>query len=140
MSGKITECVSGSNGGSGMSVTAYGSVRDCIVTDNGGEGIMVDKNCQVKSNSSGNNIGGAGILLRNSGNRIVGNNLTDNKYGVRTESTATNNLVVRNTATGNSVNNYSIGDNNAFGDRRLGIGLIGLTTGPWANFSLDGRQ
>lgn len=138
--GKISGCVSGNNGSSGVYATMYCGIMDCTVTDNGLNGIVVDKNCRVTGNSSGSNTSGAGILIRSTGNRIVGNNVTDNKYGIFTEPAGTNNLIVRNTATGNTTANYSVDENNAYGRRRLLLGEITTTTGPWANFSLDGEN
>ena len=137
--GKISGCVVANNGGTGIYATAYCAVRNCIVTSNGEAGIVIDKNCKVNGNSSGSNAAGAGILIRQTGNRIVSNNLTDNKYGIFTEPAGTNNLIVRNTASGNTVENYQIDDNNAFGTRRLLLGELGSAVGAWANFSLDKR-
>lgn len=139
MAGKVSGCVSGNNGGSGIYATWYCDIRDCIVTANGADGIVIDKNCRVTENSSGSNAGGAGILVRQTGNRIVGNNLTDNKYGLFTQTSATNNLIVRNTATGNSTANFVVQEENAYGTRRILLGEVGATVGAWANFSLDKR-
>lgn len=135
--GRVIGCVSGNNGGSGIYATWYCNVKDCIVTANDSHGIVVDKNCKVTDNSSGNNINGYGLHIRNTGNRIVGNNLTDNKYGIYTETAATNNLIVRNTATGNVSANYNIGENNAYGTPQTIHGQLDMSIGAWANFGLD---
>ena len=94
--------------------------------------------------SNGNAGTGAGIRTDFTDCRIEGNNVTDNDRGIAVA--AAGNVIVKNTASGNSIN-YEIEANNVFGaivDRTApaSAAVSGNsaasstgTTDPWANIS-----
>lgn len=141
----ITQCTATANSGSGF-VLRYGSTADeCNAHGNLTHGIIVEgPGCQVRQCTSGDNQG-AGISVTRPGegsrrNRIDGNHVYQNNIGIFLSPGGSENLVIRNSATGNSTN-YLIKDLS----RTVGP-IVDLTTGddfltaphanhPWANFS-----
>ena len=137
-----------SSTGQGIVVNAGSTVRDCVARANAGDGIRVSSDCLVEGNtadSNGNGTGadGAGIHVTSADCRIEGNNLTDNDRGLDVD--LSQNLIVRNSASGNG-DNYVIVAGNAVGAIVVtgasggisGSGPLASslgTTDPWANFS-----
>lgn len=147
----ITHCYVGGNGNGsatendGINASASALVIECNASGNRGDGIEVSNQCTVRGNNciaNGLNGDGAGIHVNNSSNRIEDNNVTTQDRGIDVD--GANNLIIRNSASGNTVN-YSIVANNKVGvivaapNSALingSSGGAGLgTTDPWANFS-----
>jgi parallel beta-helix repeat protein len=140
------------NKGTGISVYVGSTVKDCAARANQGDGILVVGDCLVTGNTCDDNgVGdstGAGIHATTSNNRIDGNNVTDNDTGIDVDGTG--NLVVRNSAAGNTIN-YDIVPTNKVGmiispadcwiisgDSGGGFSLGTLASdSPWVNFVFD---
>ncbi|MFT3683604.1 MAG: right-handed parallel beta-helix repeat-containing protein [Phycisphaerales bacterium] len=130
----VTDCTARNNGGYG--IIAFGSsvvsrcsstfntvggingqqattILDCNASDNDGYGIIVQGQCYVRGNTCHGN-GGAGIYVSSvTGTQVEGNNMTNNARGLQV--TGTNCVVIRNTASGNTVWNWDIDANNVVG-------------------------
>ena len=144
--GLVEDCAALSNGLFGIFAGSGSTVSGNTAASNTGDGIQVPGDCLVLNNNcdsngfSGGN--GAGILAMSSDNRIDGNNVTDNDRGI--DVTFAGNLIIRNSASGNTVN-YAIVANNKVGivvSAPNSPGVFGSTGGagvgttdPWANFS-----
>jgi hypothetical protein len=131
------------NGSHGI-VTANGCiVSDCLVANNVFDGIFVYGNGSqivgntLIGNNSGNNSSGAGIALEGLNNRIEGNHVTGSGaagYGIAFNySGYTNNIIIKNSVSGNGANNYTTagGSGNDYGP----VGTAASSTSPWANIS-----
>lgn len=134
----VKDCVAVTNTvGEGITIASYSVIRGCIVNANRG-GITAYSGCLVEGNNCSFNTFG-GIRALGSGNRIDGNNVAYNinaggVYAAGPE--ATNNLIIRNSARGNTPQNYNTQPNNALGSVVNGTGGITITTNsPWANFA-----
>ncbi|MFN2507703.1 MAG: right-handed parallel beta-helix repeat-containing protein [Chthoniobacterales bacterium] len=144
----VRNCTATSNAGNGIKVYASCQVIDCTVSSNGAYGIRVeDGHTRVTGNSCDDN-GFSGIYLLSAGTgdcRIEGNNTTKNLRGIDVDSTG--NLILKNSASGNTNVNYDIVANNRYGEiiditatgtgAVLGNSATSTLTGnhPWANFS-----
>ncbi|MEO5722423.1 MAG: hypothetical protein ABIR71_13265 [Chthoniobacterales bacterium] len=119
-------------------------------TGNKGDGIHVSNDSLVTGNTcDSNGLGtggdGAGIHATASDNRIESNNVTDNDRGIDVDQGG--NLIIKNSASGSSFNNYEVVANNVYGaivDRTApasaavsgnSAAASAATTDPWANFS-----
>lgn len=126
----VIDCTASYNGGDGISSWG-GIVSHCAVSYNVANGIQISANGQVldcSAQNNGNGGAGAGIRVSGSGSRIDGNNVTANDWGIDVSSA--NNIVVRNTASGNSTNFNIVGGNS--------VGTITNTpvgAGAWNNFT-----
>lgn len=105
----VDGCIADSNGAMGIVSSGNGTgtvIRNCGTSDNVGDGINVYRQCLVTGNiSSGNGSGApsaAGIHATSFSNRIEGNMVINNDRGIHLNVDATNCLVIRNTATGNT--------------------------------------
>ncbi len=118
----------------GLIVVATGStVTDCTAYNNR-VGINVAAGCRVLHNTLDTSIV-AGILVNGSDNRIEGNSCTFSNAGRGIDcNPATGNLIIRNSASGNSVN-YDIAAANTVGPTIVGPANPITSTNPWANFS-----
>jgi len=142
----ISGCSAMSNGDDGIVANPGCTVVDNAASSNTGDGIQASADSLVRGNACDGNgpnaSDGAGIHVTSSDTRIEGNTVTDNDRGIDVD--AAGNLIVRNSASGNTVN-YDI-----FSGNRVGVivlasasvaiigdsGGVGLgTTRPWANFS-----
>jgi parallel beta-helix repeat protein len=143
----VRECVAEYNGQHGISVAVGGTVSKCAVGDNGQHGVLVVGNaCTVNNCTVWDNAGSAihvnsqarvvdntcssnkkGVLTIGNDNRIEGNNVTRNIVGI--EIAQTGNIIVRNTASGNTTN-YNIVAGNTVGP----ITSNPTDFWPWANF------
>jgi parallel beta-helix repeat protein len=133
----VTNCTVTSNGGDGIDASAFNiTVRGCIAISNTGDGIRVGSSCRIIDNQCNNNGVGAtissGIYVASQGNHIEGNSATGNDYGINVD--GTNNLIIRNSTSGNTTLNYDIvaGNKNA---QVLSPGAAFVSTDPWANFA-----
>jgi hypothetical protein len=115
----------------GMGISAaYSTIQDCTARANTGDGIQASANCQITGNTSdGNGTGGTGAGVHATGgtNRIERNNVTDNTVGVQVDGTV--NLVIGNSARGNTGGNYSIVAGNK----------VGLVVTPAASGAVSGN-
>ncbi len=134
----LVSCTARQNTGDGIfSEGSGGTIKDCAARDNAGDGIEVEHQNLVVGNMCQGNGSGAGIHVVGGGSRIEGNNVTVNARGIDVD--AGGNIVVRNSAHGNSTN-YDIGANNAYGPV-VGVAGVGDMSGtanadhPWANFA-----
>ena len=129
--------------GHGINVSSGSTVRDCVASDNIGDGIYVADDCVILNNLVELN-GAAGIhQFQSDGTRIEGNNAVYNTRGLDVDTPG--NLIVRNSARGNSGANYEITAGNKVGPivaapDSLNIngssGGAGIgSTDPWANIS-----
>lgn len=120
-----------------------GMVSDCLVANNGFDGIFVYGNgSQIIGNTlignAANTDGGEGIGVEGSNNRIEGNHVTGTAssrafgYGIACNiSGFTNNVIIKNSVSGNGANNYAIASGNDVGP----VGTAASSTSPWANIS-----
>jgi len=134
---KIIDCSASGNSHAGIAVDSYCTVRECLATQNVQDGILAMSKCRIINNDAGENSQN-GIRLQGSGSRVDGNNVTDNGTGIFIDDNGGfGNLIVRNTASGNT-NGYAtstIGD--FLGQVLAGPEIQGnefSTTDPWANF------
>ncbi len=119
-SGSTAEaCASSSNGRYGFYTFQGNSVQRCSAYLNASSGIWVQAGCTIVGNTCHNNsaaLGSSGAGIEGQGNdgagaRIEGNSVTDNKYGILINGAGF--LVIRNSARGNTLANYSITAGNA---------------------------
>jgi parallel beta-helix repeat protein len=121
---------------------------NCTSTSNTGNGIKLEGRSFAIGNtcaSNGSSGTGSGILSSGNDDRIEGNNVATNDRGI--EVTGTGCLIIRNSVSGNTTNNYEIAASNRYGP------IINITAGgaaaasgnsavstvnstdPWANFA-----
>jgi hypothetical protein len=149
----IMNCNARSNGSNGIFNGGGGrtTIAGCNFTANGASGINATSgnSCYFLNNNCGGNTD-AGIAVVTNSNRIEGNVTRGNQIGIIVFGGTTNNLIVRNSAGGNSGNNYDIGAGNRYGPivddtandpasapAAVGNSAVGdlNTTSPWANFA-----
>jgi parallel beta-helix repeat protein len=138
--GSVVDCTASLNDGYGFRVDR-GSITGCTAARNGGNGIWVNSDSLVQGNTCVEQFSGAGIFAGSGPSlaRIDGNLVSGNDIGIQV--LATGNLIIRNTAHGNTTSNYSINTGNAYGPivDVAGVGDIStMVTAnqahPWANF------
>ncbi|HTG44412.1 MAG TPA: hypothetical protein VK633_07750, partial [Verrucomicrobiae bacterium] len=108
---QVTNSKADANAGGGIFVQRGSTVRDCSVQRNSNDGIVLTDQCTISRNSASNNSnlkGVAGIHAKGTDNVLQENNLVANDRGLALDSEG--NLVVKNTATNNSLNFYVVGD------------------------------
>jgi len=140
----VTECSSTGNSntntsstvnqGIGIYVGWRGVVKNCNASLNKGDGIQAVGRTLVEGNlcsSNGNGGDGAGIHITQTDNRIDGNTVTSNDRGFDVD--ATGNLIIRNSASGNTTSNYDYVLPQTIGPIISATGTI-TSTNPWANF------
>ena len=121
----------------GISVGHNNVVRGCIAMDNLNQGIEVrDENNVIEGNACNHNAS-SGIYVATDANRIEGNHLVRNDYGLYFRywdptSHAKWNWAAKNTARGNTTQNYFVGVSNSVAP----IEPAGTFSNPWANFEL----
>ncbi len=131
----VANCNSTNNTGVGIQATGASSVMDNVSSSNTshgiaifGEAIVSRNNCTGNGFSTGN---GSGIRSSGDNSRIDGNNCTNNTRGI--EVTGSGNIIIQNTAAGNTVVNYTIAAGNAVGTIINVSGLTITTTATFAN-------
>lgn len=99
----------------GVYVEGGSTVTCCTARANTSQGFYINLgSTAVNNNALGNGTSiadGAGMIVSGADNRIEGNTLTGNDKGVRVESSG--NIIIRNTASGNTVFNWDIVPGNA---------------------------
>ena len=136
--GQVRDCVARDNVLIGIYV-APGAVSGCLAQNNGQSGIFVDApGSEVTGNTCiGNNTllstSHAGLYVNDSNNRVEGNHVsTSGVSGIKVNSNSyINNVVIKNTVSGNGASNYVGTVNNDFGP----VGAAATATSPWANIS-----
>lgn len=127
----ITDCTITNNGDRGITVLSRCTIARNTVTGNDRIGIRVNDTCYVLENVCASNgfavADGAGILAAGSSNRIERNAVRLNDIGIRVN--AAFNVIIGNTAGGNSVVNYEFASGNRYGP------VLNLTSGGTAAVS-----
>lgn len=136
----ITSCSAGNNSLDGIVADSGSTVSGCTANFNTGDGIQVSTACRVADNTchqNGSGAGdGAGIHATGADNRIDSNNVTSNDRGIDVD--VVGNLIIRNSASGNTANYSAIVAGNSVGefvDLSVAGGTLNETHGPWANIS-----
>ncbi len=153
----ISDCTV-EGGFNGLDVTTS-DIHHCLVSDSLDAGIFADNSsvsdCQIQNclqygiyinlpgckivgnmlrgNNSSNSPGGAAIYVNDSDNRIENNQISGSGVAgiVVNNAVYVDNVVIRNTVSGNGANNYEGMTGNDFGP----IGSASTATSPWANIS-----
>ena len=124
-----SNCTARENTGNGFTAPFFAAVLDCVASANGAHGIFVATQATVRGNQcSGNGTAitdGAGILSNGIDCRIDSNNCVANDIGI--DVLMSGNLVVRNSASGNTSGNYDATITNTSSDPS--------TAGAWDNLS-----
>ncbi len=110
----------------GFSATAGSSIEDCIADTNFDDGIRLVSFGLARGNIARANTN-SGIHATSNSNRIEGNSSNANAVGIRVDGTG--NLVVRNSASFNTLEYQVVG-----GNEFAAISTNPDTAGPWANF------
>lgn len=130
----VKNCSSSHNTLDGIVADENSKVMDCTAINNTGHGINIAHGCVVSGCvADGNGYGdatAAGIFVSAGQNRIDENHVTMNDIGIKVD--GANNLIVRNSANGNT-SDYDIGPANGVGN--IVTNLVG-GAGAWDNFVL----
>ena len=136
-SGNLNQCTVVGNDGSGIEVGTGSTVRNCTARSNTGDGIVVSSNCYVVGNTCESNGVGvvgttdpAGIRATGSANRIEDNHVIGNNVGIDID--AAGNLIIKNSASGNTTN-YEFAADNTVGPT-VGNSDIVSSSNPHANY------
>ena len=136
---RVLQSSANRNGTGGIAGNLYCVVRNCVAAENLGHGISVDSDSRVLENSCSMNDPqtGAGLCILGRGNRVENNNVTRNRYGILMSPASSGNLVINNSASGNTNNYWGFGggNTNAFGvlvNVSAGGAISNVTS--WANF------
>lgn len=106
----IKNCTSIGNAGDRINGQQGTTIIDCIASDNGADGIIVLNRSLVRGNTCNGNASD-GIFVSSSGaNRIEGNHMADNGRGLHV--IGPGNVIMKNTASGNTTRNWQIAENN----------------------------
>jgi hypothetical protein len=130
---QVEACQASQNGGDGISTGIRCLVKDCHAVHDLNYGISVESDCVVsgcQASQCGSVSTTAGIrtVSLSSGSRIENNSVRDNTgWGILANS---GDIVVRNSAGGNSAGNYSPSSGANFGP----VQPPNTATSPWANF------
>lgn len=143
--GTVSGCTVYQNAAGGIYL-ASGTVSGCVFKYNGASGIYAGGNGNGRSvvvgntcigNNTSGNTADAGIVVFNSNNRVEDNNVVGNGYAGIAVSAAeggVNNVIIRNTVSGNGTNNYVVPGSQIVGPLITTAGTI-TNSNPWANFS-----
>ena len=111
----ITGCTARSNTGDGIDLGSHCTVTRCTSSSNTLNGIRIGSNSRVTDNTCDDNGVGvglfSGIFTLGDHNRIEGNNVTNNDFGIGVGGVG--HLIVRNYA-GSNTNNYSLPGSGSF--------------------------
>ncbi|MFL6543118.1 MAG: right-handed parallel beta-helix repeat-containing protein [Chthoniobacterales bacterium] len=136
----LADCAAVAND-SGITVDSGSVVRGNTASDNNNNGISCTHGCHVVDNNcyANNHLvvaTNAGIFISGSTNRIEANSCISNRNGLGISvPTGKDNLIIKNSASGNTGGNYNMGSGNAFGP------VINVSAGgpisdsnPWNNW------
>jgi hypothetical protein len=130
----VLRCTVSRNAGNGIQVGAGTTVADCTVCWNGANGIVGSDRCHIARNTCDANLS-IGINVNGSGSRVDGNICTNGGGGIYVN--APNNLVVRNSAGGNTAGDFGILPGNKVGVasiQNVTADALFLLDQPWSNF------
>jgi parallel beta-helix repeat protein len=139
-SGIVSGCTVENSGWLGGINAQSASVSGCVVQNNDNYGIYVDgpDNEIIRNTCIGNNAdneaNSAGIYIDGSNNRIEDNHVTASGNAgmlVSSDGSSTNNVIIKNSVSGNGTNNYVVPVGNDLGP----VGTAATATSPWANIS-----
>lgn len=114
--------------------TGIGTVSHCAVQSSSIGIEVVGSGCDIVANEC---VGNAyGIVINGSNNRIEDNQVAASEFaGIYTDNTlSSNNIVIKNSVSGNGGSDYSILGNQVLGPLITSPGTI-TSSSPWANFS-----
>jgi parallel beta-helix repeat protein len=111
--GLIKNSSSTDNAGGGINGQTGSTIIDCVASDNTGDGIFVFSNSHVRGNTASNNTSDGISSSSGSGSRFEGNTLNSNGRGINIAGSG--NIIVRNSARGNTTVNWLIAANNVVG-------------------------
>jgi len=95
----------------------------------GGSGSVVIGNICIGNNTA-NSSSYAGIYISANNTRVEGNHVTASGYaGIAVASGCTDNIITKNSVSGNGANNYVVPAGNDLGP----VGTAATATSPWAN-------
>ena len=128
----LARCSASRNGSDGIYGGGGCIITKCSAYKNAGHGIRVSYETYVTANScSANGYGtgdGAGIYVSSTKNRIQDNHTASNQIGI--DVNATNNVIVRNTSSGNILTDFDVVGGNQLGT----IKSTPAGAGAWDNF------
>jgi parallel beta-helix repeat protein len=135
---RAENCSAVGNGQHGFYFLAGTQIRGCIARGNGTHGIFAyGPYCRIEANhATGNGAHvntGAGIHVTSSSNHIEGNTCNQNPFGITV--TAGDNLVLRNTARGNTASSFNFAAGVEYGQVITNPGAGFSNSNPWANFA-----
>ncbi|MCG8405191.1 MAG: right-handed parallel beta-helix repeat-containing protein [Phycisphaerales bacterium] len=134
----VHNCGASFDGGDGIAGSFHVTVVGCTAAANGGDGIDIAGDCTVVGNTCGQNgTAGIGAGIHASAasfgdNRIEGNNVTRNDIGIDVDGAG--NLIIRNSASGNTSGNFSLASGNHYGQIVSNPGSGFTNSNSWANF------
>jgi hypothetical protein len=141
----IVACSSASNQGRGIFGNIDCTIQECTAVGNVSDNINVARDALVLNNVADASSSGAGIHATFVRNRIEGNQVTHNRFGILVDANATNTIVVRNSSSANPSFGPAVSSSNfvfnaavvIFGPTNNLSDSSGLITNanPWANFS-----
>jgi parallel beta-helix repeat protein len=159
--GEITDCEVNENGNIGIFAVRC-ALRNCRVAGNGNIGVYLSggtvSGCLVQSNvqsgiyldsSAGAEVIGntcignntiasgsqAGIYINDNNSRVEANHVAASGFaGIQVNAANTNNIVIKNSVSGNGANNFLTPGNQVVGPLITTYGTI-TNSNPWANFS-----
>lgn len=114
------------------------TVRDSMCDSNGDDGIQVASDCVVVNNTCSDNgpsASGAGVYVVGNVTQIENNRLTNNRYGILTPASSTNNFIVRNAARNNLGANFSVSAGNDLAPVITNPDSTFSGATPWSNFA-----
>jgi len=127
----ISDCTVNYNGYIGISAGDNSTVSGCTATYNEDYNISAGSSCHISGNTcSGTGGNRVGIEVYGKRTRIESNHIANNTWGIKVDDT--DNIIMCNTCTGNTSNNYSIVSGNQVGP--ISTNIV-TATSPWANFS-----
>ena len=144
----VSACTATYNGSNGIVAASECTLTGCTASANSGDGIETTYSCLVKGNTCSSNsryvtVGGAGIHVLYSGNRVEDNVLNSDQYGLKVD--GNENFIIRNAARASGSVNYNIVAGNMVGlvtNALSSAAILGSTGGaglgttdPSANFS-----
>jgi parallel beta-helix repeat protein len=132
----LTECVSRLNWRHGFYVETDCRLTRCTAITNGFQGIEVRGSRNLVTDNLCNQNLSSGIFVYDDHNRIENNHVAGNDFGIYlfewAGEMAASNMIVRNTAAANRVENYH---KNGAVNFMAGIDTSGAFTNAWANFA-----
>jgi parallel beta-helix repeat protein len=125
----ISDCSAYNNSDIGIYAGTGSTISDCSAYNNSDIGIYAGNGSTISGCTASSNTGDG--IQTNYDNRIDSNHVTDNGCGIDVDGTG--NLVIRNSASGNTTNYDIVAGNKDAQVLSAGSGFV--STNPWANFS-----